>query len=161
MSCKGSIMIAKAKLYYFKAPNTSCSRSQSASVKTKPPIGICSTGVKKVAEDEASKDNIHLHKKVSESFQNPLVPDICNFVAISDLDIHFQNLGKSGRFYQNSAKHFSDVEVPKFIRSWNKSKKKAFKPNVQVKRNIKRRRTAIDEESTKSSRSNRFNSDSE
>ncbi|KAI8360678.1 hypothetical protein BD560DRAFT_426065 [Blakeslea trispora] len=52
-------------------------------------------------------------------------------------------------------------EVLQFIRSWNKSKKKAFKPNVQVKRYIKRRRTTVGEESTKSSRSNRFNSDSE
>ncbi|KAI8326783.1 hypothetical protein BD560DRAFT_442611 [Blakeslea trispora] len=37
-------------------------------------------------------------------------------------------------------------EVPQIIRSWNKSKKKAFKPNVQVKRNIKRRRTAVGED---------------
>ncbi|KAI8325134.1 hypothetical protein EDC96DRAFT_550382 [Choanephora cucurbitarum] len=53
--------------------------------KNKTPIGISSTGVKKVAEDEASK--------VSESFQNPPMPDISSFVAISDLDIHWQNLG--------------------------------------------------------------------
>ena len=55
-------------------------------------------------------DIFHLHKKVSESFQNPPVPDICSFVAISDLDIHCQNLGKSGKFYQDSANFFPDVE---------------------------------------------------
>ncbi|KAI8332335.1 hypothetical protein BD560DRAFT_428932 [Blakeslea trispora] len=106
-------------------------------------------------------DNFRLHKKLSESFQNPLVLDICNFVAISDLDIHFQNLGKSGRFYQNSAKHFSDVEIPQFVQSWNKAKKKVFRPKTQIKSNIKKRRTNTGPEPTKSSRSNRFNSDSE
>ena len=54
-------------------------------------------------------DSFRLHKKVSESCQNPPVPDIVSFVAISDIDFQCQNLGKSGKYCQDTAKKFPDV----------------------------------------------------
>ncbi|KAI8324920.1 hypothetical protein EDC96DRAFT_550397 [Choanephora cucurbitarum] len=55
----------------------------------------------------------------------------------------------------------TEEEIPQFVTNWNRSKKKVFKPKAQVKRNIKKRRTNKGEESTKSSRSNRFDTESE
>ncbi|KAI8326550.1 hypothetical protein EDC96DRAFT_550311 [Choanephora cucurbitarum] len=56
-------------------------------------------------------DKSRLHKKVSESFQNPPVPDICSFVAISDLDIHYQNLEIKTSFGEDNFKKTRSLDI--------------------------------------------------